>query len=797
MHEYAIVRAVGSGAFAHCYLAKRKSDEKLMVLKQFNKLESQQKDVLAREVRVLANLHHPNVIKYDECFIEKGVLNIVMEYCDQGSLADQIKKTQEPFEEELIWKWILELVDALEYTTSKHILHRDLKPANILLKSGELTIKLSDFGIAQITSLASKSTAKVAGTPSYLAPEICRGGDCTSASDMWSLGCVLYEVVARCKPFPASNVPSLIMSIIKNEPKPLPDTYSRELTELVMSLLRKTAQDRPTLKQILRSPKLKNRRRKSSSKKIASSLDLTNLPGRSGERMVASLRQMLTDLWQRSRSSGDTDSSRLQGEVFQMQANIESGALKSIGELWELLGRIWGELGKYEQALACYQSAVQGRDSSASIAAVEQLANMQVRSASRKFKTHEKSKEICTAMIKEGARILETLLNISETPERLCLLGSALKRLCWIGSGGEDQFQAAADAYRKAHEMLLRVSRKDGPVDTYAVVNQLTFQILQGIIRSFEVDSGPFLKEVSDSISVARSMAVQRKDLDPADPWRWVAICDLDFLSCLLNETSVHDVANGYSDVFSLGSSGRVKGSIMDQLEFFEDILNAIAAHEDVIVKQPVFQMPGAGGRRDDRLESGFTSPFASDAPTETANRGSVASVWSTGSAENGSHGTANKFSRLSNQGGPSIGDLSLDLPSISGSILLKSCMEKLTHLQNSLRVKRKVSRTESHVSALANAVGLTARAVKKNSISDLPSITSDTMSDVCTDGGTPRTARSVQERQTPPNTKVIKTTMEARPLNSALKSPSSRINKTLSKDSHIEVKKPKRCIVM
>lgn len=128
-----------------------------------------------REVRVLMTLHHPNVVRYYQHFFRHGCLNIVLEYADNGDLAQHIahaKKRGKRFKEDLVLYWFAQIACALHYVHSQNILHRDLKTQNIFLTS-ENIIKLGDFGIAKVLHSTDDMASTVIGTPYYMSPELC------------------------------------------------------------------------------------------------------------------------------------------------------------------------------------------------------------------------------------------------------------------------------------------------------------------------------------------------------------------------------------------------------------------------------------------------------------------------------------------------------------------------------------------------------------------------------------------------------------------------------------------------
>lgn len=126
----------------------------------------------------------------------------------------------------------------LEYIHGRKILHRDIKLTNIFL-TGNNTVKLGDFGISRVLESTHDSAQTVVGTPYYMSPEVCESKPYTYKSDVWSLGCVLYELCALEHPFNADNLLGLVYKIVQETPKDIPEIYSQDLQDIVNWLLTK------------------------------------------------------------------------------------------------------------------------------------------------------------------------------------------------------------------------------------------------------------------------------------------------------------------------------------------------------------------------------------------------------------------------------------------------------------------------------------------------------------------------------------------------------------------------------
>ena len=145
-------------------------------------------------------------------------------------------------------EWFIGMCRGLAAIHERKILHRDLKPANVFLTYERQTKwpKIGDYGCAKLFEGATNKQTQFVGTPNYMAPELCDESDYNTASDIWSLGCILYELAALRPPFEAQSWLGLVMKIQKGEFKPLPQMYTPQLCDLVAQLLEKDPLRRPT-----------------------------------------------------------------------------------------------------------------------------------------------------------------------------------------------------------------------------------------------------------------------------------------------------------------------------------------------------------------------------------------------------------------------------------------------------------------------------------------------------------------------------------------------------------------------
>ncbi|CAF0941097.1 unnamed protein product [Brachionus calyciflorus] len=262
--NYEKVKKIGEGAFGLAWLVKSKKDNKNYVIKQINvaKMPLREREEAKKEVSVLAQMKHPNIVSYVDSFEEGGNLCIVMDYCDGGDLYSKIQSARGVLiNEDQILDWFVQLTLALKHVHDRKILHRDLKSQNIFLtKDG--TIKLGDFGVAKVLNTTTEFAKTAIGTPYYMSPEICEHKPYNNKSDVWSLGCILYEMTNMKHPFEANSLQMLIGKILRGNYDQVNPRYSYELRNLVASMLKRNPRERPSVNGILRLPFIKRLREK-------------------------------------------------------------------------------------------------------------------------------------------------------------------------------------------------------------------------------------------------------------------------------------------------------------------------------------------------------------------------------------------------------------------------------------------------------------------------------------------------------------------------------------------------------
>ncbi|KJZ69357.1 G2-specific protein kinase nim-1 [Hirsutella minnesotensis 3608] len=289
--KYDTLEKIGHGSFGVIRKVRRKVDGFIMCRKEISYLRMSQKEreQLHAEFQILSHLRHPNIVAYyhrEHLKISQD-LHLYMEYCGNGDLGRVIKDLQhkgQRAQESFVWSIFSQLVMALyrchygvdppevgadvlgltQGTASGNpkvpagtmtILHRDLKPENVFLGEDN-SVKLGDFGLSKMIKSHDFASTYV-GTPFYMSPEICAAEKYTLKSDIWSLGCIIYELCAREPPFNAKSHFQLVQRIKEGKVSPLPDIYSPELNQVIKDCLRVNPDRRPDTAQLLSLPVVK------------------------------------------------------------------------------------------------------------------------------------------------------------------------------------------------------------------------------------------------------------------------------------------------------------------------------------------------------------------------------------------------------------------------------------------------------------------------------------------------------------------------------------------------------------
>ena len=242
MNDFIIEKVLGKGSFGSVYLVRRKEDNKIYALKSviLEKLNKKEQQNSVNEVRILASVNHPNVIGYKEAFWDdsQNTLNIVMEYADDGDLQTKIIKMRKEggmFQEKLIWLYSIQMIEGLKALHDKKIMHRDLKSANIFLVKDKHQCKLGDMNVSKV--IKEKELLTQTGTPYYASPEVWRDEPYSYKSDLWSIGCVIYELCALRPPFKGKDLDELFVNVCSGKVERISKAYSDDLWKMILMLL--------------------------------------------------------------------------------------------------------------------------------------------------------------------------------------------------------------------------------------------------------------------------------------------------------------------------------------------------------------------------------------------------------------------------------------------------------------------------------------------------------------------------------------------------------------------------------
>ncbi|XP_056324364.1 serine/threonine-protein kinase Nek4 [Danio aesculapii] len=261
MDGYLFVRVVGKGSYGEVNLVRHKSDRKQYVIKKLNLRTSSRRERRAaeQEAQLLSQLKHPNIVMYRESWEgEDCQLYIVMGFCEGGDLYHRLKQQKgELLPERQVVEWFVQIAMALQYLHEKHILHRDLKTQNIFLTKTNI-IKVGDLGIARVLENQNDMASTLIGTPYYMSPELFSNKPYNYKSDVWALGCCVYEMATLKHAFNAKDMNSLVYRIVEGKLPQMPSKYDPQLGELIKRMLCKKPEDRPDVKHILRQPYIKH-----------------------------------------------------------------------------------------------------------------------------------------------------------------------------------------------------------------------------------------------------------------------------------------------------------------------------------------------------------------------------------------------------------------------------------------------------------------------------------------------------------------------------------------------------------
>ncbi|XP_065647778.1 serine/threonine-protein kinase 36 isoform X3 [Hydra vulgaris] len=241
-NDYHVLELIGEGSFGKVYKGRKKYTGQVVAMKFIPKNNRSQKELrnLQREIEIMQHLKHKHIVALLDSFETEKEVCVVIEYAE-GELF-QVLEDDNKISEEQIQVIAAQLCEALYYLHSNRILHRDMKPQNILLtKSGD--VKLCDFGFARAMSFQTLVLTSIKGTPLYMSPELVEEKPYDHTSDLWSLGCILYELYVGSPPFYTNSIFQLV-SLIRKDPIKWPNDISYDFKNFLQGLLTKDPRER-------------------------------------------------------------------------------------------------------------------------------------------------------------------------------------------------------------------------------------------------------------------------------------------------------------------------------------------------------------------------------------------------------------------------------------------------------------------------------------------------------------------------------------------------------------------------
>ncbi|ETV92602.1 STE/STE11/CDC15 protein kinase [Aphanomyces invadans] len=252
-NHYQLGLEIGKGGFGTVFSALDLRNGKSVAIKQVSLIDMAKEELAAieSEIKLLKKLHHENIVKYYNTIKEEDYLYIVLEYMENGSLAQFMKKFG-TLSETLVAMYITQVLRGLAYLHAQGVLHRDVKGANILTTKDGL-VKIADFGVAIKLNEAQKSNS-VVGSPYWMAPEVIEMAGWSSASDIWSVGCTIIELLTQKPPYFDLAPMAALFRIVQDDHPPLPKSISPALHDFIMKCFMKEPRLRLSADELLQHP---------------------------------------------------------------------------------------------------------------------------------------------------------------------------------------------------------------------------------------------------------------------------------------------------------------------------------------------------------------------------------------------------------------------------------------------------------------------------------------------------------------------------------------------------------------
>ncbi|GAA5843686.1 hypothetical protein JCM5353_001293 [Sporobolomyces roseus] len=250
--NFKLAEKLGQGAFGSVYKALNWSTGETCAVKQIDLSHIPRSELpdIMQEIDLLKNLHHSNIVQYRGYARTDSALYIILEYCENGSLSAIIKKFGR-FPESLVGLYTLQVLQGLLYLHDQGVIHRDIKGSNILATK-EGSIKLADFGVA--TRVGGPSDSAVVGSPYWMAPEVVDQSGATTASDIWSLGALVVELLTGKPPYHFLDPMPALFRIVNDDSPPLPEGASAVVRDFLVQCFQKDGNLRIGARKLLRHP---------------------------------------------------------------------------------------------------------------------------------------------------------------------------------------------------------------------------------------------------------------------------------------------------------------------------------------------------------------------------------------------------------------------------------------------------------------------------------------------------------------------------------------------------------------
>lgn len=236
---------IGQGAYATVYLGRAYNNpSEVVAIKVIDKkifANAFNLKNIHLEIDIMKKVHHENIVQLLDVYQTANNMYIVTEFCDEGDLANCLKKKRKLPEKDAV-RYLSQIMAGFQYLVEREITHRDLKPANILLKEG--ICKISDFGFAKNLEDGETTIMRsIVGTPLYMSPQILSRMKYTNKSDLWSIGLIFYEMLHGCTPWPAKNEIQLINNIM-SKPIQFDPSVSEKCRDFIRGCLKIKEEER-------------------------------------------------------------------------------------------------------------------------------------------------------------------------------------------------------------------------------------------------------------------------------------------------------------------------------------------------------------------------------------------------------------------------------------------------------------------------------------------------------------------------------------------------------------------------